>query len=76
MCGWVAKRLPLHWSSFDVSETQRDLRLRLFELDQNEEFEASSWEAEFLESVLYNWIGPWTPAQEAKAVEILERYLP
>jgi len=55
-------------------KSDRDIREQLTEID-NGEFEVSSYEANFLESVLYKYTGPLSERQRAVALEMIERYL-
>jgi hypothetical protein len=49
------------------------LRDRLLDLDNSDE-DLNSWECEFIESVGYDWEGPYTTNQRNKIVEMLEKY--
>ena len=53
-----------------------DQRVRelLLDLDEDDEYEVSSWEADFLENILYNYDGPLSDNQHRVAINILEKY--
>lgn len=55
------------------ARTDNDIRLLLSDLDESEE-NVTKWEAQFLESVLYSFTGPLSPAQRAAAEKIIEKY--
>ena len=54
--------------------TDVEIRDTLLAIDVSEEITVSTWEAEFLDSAVYNWHGEWTVAQRATAAKIAERY--
>jgi hypothetical protein len=64
LCGHVER---LHEQPCD------DLAQRLIELDRCDNVQVTTWEAEFISSLLC-WSGSWTWAQIDKAKDILERY--
>lgn len=51
-----------------------ELREELRDIDESEDVDVSEWEAEFIESVVYNYQGPLSDKQREKAEEIIERY--
>jgi hypothetical protein len=50
-----------------------DLRALLEELDESDE-DVTSWEAEFIENVCYNYRGPLSERQREVAEGMLEKY--
>ena len=61
-------------SSFRKSSDDK-LREQLREIDENEDLEVTSFEASFLESVLFKYSGPLSEKQRAVARDMIERYL-
>lgn len=53
--------------------TDKEIRDVLTHLD-NSDREVSSWEANFLESVLHKWDGPLSEGQRTSAERMIERY--
>lgn len=56
-----------------VYVSDADIRARLKELDESDH-EVSSWEAAFIESVLFRQTGSLTDSQRNKALQILDDY--
>lgn len=54
--------------------TDEELREELRALDQNEDIEMDSWEADFIENVVYKYKGPLSENQREKAEQIIEKY--
>lgn len=54
--------------------SDEEIREGLKEIDENEDIDVDSWEAEFIENVVYKYQGPLSEKQRAKAEEIIERY--
>lgn len=57
-----------------MPKTDADIIEELREIDMNEDIELNSWEADFMENMLYKWEGPLTQQQRTKAEEITGRY--
>lgn len=55
--------------------TDDEIRDALKELDQSDEMEVDSWEAEFIEHVVYKYKGPLSDRQKKKAEDIIEKYM-
>lgn len=55
--------------------TDEELREALRDIDQAEEIDVDSWEADFIENVLYRYKGPLSDAQREKAQEIIDKYM-
>lgn len=53
--------------------SDEDLKERLSQLDESDE-DLNSWECNFMESVNFNWDGPYTSGQRDKIEEMLEKY--
>lgn len=53
--------------------SDEDLKERLLQLDESDE-NLNNWECDFMESVGFNWDGPYTSSQKAKIIEMLEKY--
>lgn len=51
-----------------------NLRDRLKELDESDDHEVTSWEAGFIETVVYNWSGDLSEKQRETALKILDKY--
>jgi len=51
-----------------------ELREELKSIDVSEFVTVSSWEADFIESVVYEYEGPLSDEQRDKAEEIIEKY--
>lgn len=51
-----------------------DIKMLLMELDEDEDTDVTDWEANFLENVVYNHIGPLTAKQREAALNMLEKY--
>jgi len=51
----------------------RDIVDALRELDESEDIDVSSWEANFLDSV-FKWDGELTDRQREKSIEIIKKY--
>ena len=63
-------------SSSDSTNEDEELRDKLKEIDELEEVDVSTWEAEFIESVVYkNKDWPLTSKQREVARQMIERYL-
>lgn len=54
--------------------TDEELREELRLLDTNEDVTVDSWEADFIESVVYKYKGPLSESQRKKAEQIIEKY--
>lgn len=54
--------------------SDEELRDELKALDQNEDIDMDSWEAGFIENVVYKYKGPLSEPQRAKAEQIIEKY--
>lgn len=54
--------------------TDEELREELKAIDKNEDIDVDSWEAGFIENVVYKYKGPLTEAQRTKAEQIVEKY--
>lgn len=50
------------------------IRELLEELDHDDDTDVTSWEAHFLESVVYEWDGALTDAQRRCAMRMLDKY--
>lgn len=50
------------------------IRNSLRDIDEDEDINVSSWEAGFLDSVLYKYEGPLSEAQRKIANQIIEKY--
>lgn len=55
--------------------TDEELRETLRDIDQADEIDVDSWEADFIENVLYKYKGPLSDAQREKAQEIIDKYM-
>jgi hypothetical protein len=55
--------------------TDEELREALKELDTAPDVDVDSWEAEFIEHVVYKYKGPLSEPQRKKAEEIIEKYM-
>ncbi len=55
--------------------TDEELREELRDLDVSEHVEMDSYEADFIENVVYRQKGPLTEKQRKKAEQILEKYM-
>lgn len=53
--------------------SDEELRERLLDLDESSE-DLNSWECDFMESVAFDWEGPYTRSQQSKIEEMLEKY--
>ena len=53
--------------------SDEDLKERLLQLNESDE-DLNSWESDFMESVGFEWDGPYTYGQKAKIEEMLEKY--
>lgn len=53
--------------------SDEDIRESLQEIDEAD-FEVSEWEAEFLESILFNWARALTEKQRECALRMIEKY--
>jgi len=51
-----------------------NIKDRLKELDESDEHTVTSWEANFIETVVYNWNGELTEGQRQSGLQILEKY--
>jgi len=51
-----------------------EIRERLQDIDEDDDIDVSSWEAGFIESVVYRYKGPLSDAQREKARQIIEKY--
>lgn len=54
--------------------TDEEIRERLMEVDQDDDIEVTSWEADFLQNILGEWEGHLTPRQRESAEKILDKY--
>lgn len=54
--------------------TDKEIRDVLLAIDVSEEVDVTTWEAEFLDSAVYNWKGEWSVKQRAIAAKIAEKY--
>ncbi len=54
--------------------TDEELRDELTALDISEHVTVESWEADFIESVVFRYHGPLSEAQRKKAEQIVEKY--
>jgi hypothetical protein len=55
--------------------SDEDIRDDLKCIDEDEDITVGSWEADFIESVLYRYKGRLSEKQRQKAKEIIEKYL-
>ena len=51
-----------------------EIRYILVEIDKSEEITITTWEAEFIDSAVYQQNGPWTVEQRALAAHIAEKH--
>jgi len=54
--------------------TDEEIREELKAIDHNEDIEVDSWEAGFIENVVYKYKGPLSETQRKKALEIIDKY--
>lgn len=54
--------------------TDAELREELKAIDTDEDIVVDSWEASFIENVVYKYKGPLSEGQRAKAEQIIEKY--
>lgn len=50
------------------------LRAALRKIDEDDSVDVTSWEANFIESVVYRYNGPLSPKQRDVAEKIIEKY--
>lgn len=55
--------------------TDEEIREELRFLDTNADVTVDSWEAGFIESVVYKYKGPLSESQRKKAEQIIEKYV-
>ena len=54
--------------------TDDHLREVLLAIDESEDICVTSWEADFIESAVYQWKGEWTPKQRRTVMAIVDKY--
>lgn len=54
--------------------TDEDIRDLLKQIDEDSDIDVSSWEAGFIESIVYKYDGPLSDAQRKKALEVIDRH--
>ena len=54
--------------------SDESIREQLREIDSNEEIECTSWEADFLDHVLFKYDGPLSTKQKDVAQRIIQKY--
>lgn len=50
------------------------IRKELAAIDNDETVEVDSWEADFIENILFKWTGSLTANQARTAINIIEKY--
>ena len=55
--------------------TDEELRAELILIDTSEDVTVDSWEADFIERVVYKYKGPLSEPQRKKAEQIIEKYV-
>ena len=55
--------------------TDEELRDELLAIDINEDVTVETYEADFIENVVFRYHGPLSDKQREKAAEIIEKYL-
>lgn len=52
----------------------KEIRKELRKIDDDDATDVTKFEAEFIDSVVYQYTGPLTPKQQNVAIRIIEKY--
>lgn len=72
--GSLLKKENASFASRNNPMNDEQIRNTLRDIDENEDIDVSSWEAEFIEGIVYDYEGPLSEAQRIKAKQIIEKY--